>query len=125
MTPFNLQVDHVEMFVPDRYKAAAWYADTLGLEILVDFEHWATEGGPLMISADGGITKLALFEGTPPGDRDIAGYRRVAFRADRVGFDEIVGRLGAEIVDHEQALSMYFSDPWGHLLEVTTYEIGP
>ena len=26
------------------------------------------------------------------------------------------------VVDHQQAYSIYFDDPWGHLLEVTTYE---
>jgi hypothetical protein len=26
------------------------------------------------------------------------------------------------IVDHEQAYSVYFSDPYGHCLELTTYD---
>jgi hypothetical protein len=26
------------------------------------------------------------------------------------------------VVDHQQAYSIYFDDPWGHLLEVTTYD---
>ena len=26
------QIDHVEVFVPDRREAARWYAETLGLE---------------------------------------------------------------------------------------------
>lgn len=27
-----LQIDHVELFVPDRYEAARWYERVLGLE---------------------------------------------------------------------------------------------
>jgi hypothetical protein len=26
------------------------------------------------------------------------------------------------VVDHQQAYSIYFDDPWAHLLEVTTYD---
>jgi catechol 2,3-dioxygenase-like lactoylglutathione lyase family enzyme len=31
------QIDHVEVFVPDRYEVAAWYQQILGFEILSDF----------------------------------------------------------------------------------------
>ena len=58
-----LQIDHVELFVPDRYEAARWYERVLGLRVVPEFEPWATGGGPLMISTDEGNTKLALFEG--------------------------------------------------------------
>ena len=60
-----LQIDHVELFVPDRYEAARWYEHTLGLQVVPECEPWAAGGGPLMISSDGGSTKLALFEGQP------------------------------------------------------------
>jgi hypothetical protein len=30
----------------------------------------------------------------------------------------------AAVVDHGQALSIYFRDPYGHRLEVTTYDVG-
>ena len=30
------QIDHVELFVPDRYAAARWYEQALGLRILPD-----------------------------------------------------------------------------------------
>ncbi|MFQ5652872.1 MAG: VOC family protein, partial [bacterium] len=60
------QVDHIELFVPDRYEAARWYESKLGLRIVSEFEHWAANPrGPLMISTPRGKTKLALFEGRP------------------------------------------------------------
>jgi catechol 2,3-dioxygenase-like lactoylglutathione lyase family enzyme len=132
-----LQIDHVEMFVPDRSAAAGWYERVFGLEVMSEFRFWATDsGGPLMISSDGGSTKLALFEGNSQESRPTAGFHRVAFRVDAAGFMEFLLRLpgldlkGAEgqpltsdsVVDHQKAWSIYFSDPHGHRLEVTTYD---
>ena len=37
--------------------------------------------------------------------------------------DTTGGRLTpAAVVDHDTAYSIYFSDPYGHQLEITTYE---
>ena len=131
------QIDHVELYVPDRYAAAAWYERVLGLTVLRDFEVWAKDpGGPLMISSDDGNTKLALFEGEPQGSRKPAGFSLVAFRVDGTVFVEFLKRLaevtvvnrrgtrvmGQHVVDHEKAYSIYFCDPHGHSLEVTTYD---
>lgn len=119
-----LQIDHVELFVPDQYEAAAWYARVLGLQIVPDCEHWAKGGGPLMISSDAGSTMLALFEGHPTPSPETAAFRRVAFRVDAAGFSAFLQRLpDLKVVDHGQALSIYFTDPYGHRLEVTTYEV--
>ena len=130
-----MTIDHVELFVPDRREAAQWYERALGLTILTEHESWARDSrGPLMISGDGGATKLALFEGVPPARPD-SGFRRVAFRLDATRFAEAIRRLGAvpvhdsrgkpmspeAVVDHGKASSVYFSDPYGHQLEITTY----
>jgi catechol 2,3-dioxygenase-like lactoylglutathione lyase family enzyme len=131
-----LQIDHVELFVPDRYEAARWYEHTLGLQVVPECEPWAAGGGPLMISSDGGSTKLALFEGQPASSAQTAAFRRVAFRVKAGGFAEFLRRLpdlalrdshqrlvtNESVVDHQQAYSIYFDDPYGHLLEVTTYD---
>jgi catechol 2,3-dioxygenase-like lactoylglutathione lyase family enzyme len=131
-----LQIDHVELFVPDRYEAAHWYERVLGLRIVPECEPWAVDGGPLMISSDEGSTKLALFEGQPAASPQTAAFRRVAFRVTAKGFTEFLQRLpelaltdagrhavtSAQVIDHQQAYSIYFSDPYGHLLEVTTYD---
>ena len=131
------QIDHVELFVPDRHEAAGWYQRVLGLEILPEYQEWAADPhGPLMISSDAGGTKLALFEGQPQGPRPASGFHLVAFRASADGFLEFLRRLGDleltdhrdrrvtsdSVVDHEKAYSVYFSDPYGHRLEVTSYD---
>src|SRR5882724_2757826 len=123
--------DHVELFVPDRRAAADWYARVLGCQAVVGTEQWAVDpGGPLMISPDGGRSKLALFEGKPQGSRTTAGFHRVAFRVSGDEWLAFTARLqdlrlqegGAapRIVDHGEAWSAYFTDPYGHRLEVTT-----
>jgi catechol 2,3-dioxygenase-like lactoylglutathione lyase family enzyme len=131
-----LQIDHVELFVPDMYEAARWYERVLGLQIVPEYQPWASDGGPLMISSDGGHTKLALFAGQPEPAGPMAAFRRVAFSVTAQGFGEFLERLPelaltnarhesvtpTSVVDHQQAYSIYFNDPYGHLLEVTTYE---
>ena len=120
------QLDHVELFVPDRREAARWYERTLGLSVVPEDEHWSEDPrGPLMISPDGGSTKLALFTGEPRGWRPTAGFHLVAFRVDGPGFlsflghvenAPVFGEVGEEVRtlkprDHGQAFSVYFCDP--------------
>lgn len=129
MTFKVLQIDHVELFVPNRYEAASWYERVLGLQIVPECESWAVGGGPLMISSDGGSTKLALFEGEPAASSRTAAFLRVAFRVTAAGFVEFLERnpdlvTKDAVVDHQLSYSVYFTDPWGHQLEVTTYEYG-
>jgi catechol 2,3-dioxygenase-like lactoylglutathione lyase family enzyme len=131
------QIDHVELFVPERREAAAWYRRVLGLDIVREYEHWADDPqGPLMISSDTGSTKLALFEGVPQGSRETAGFHLVAFRVGAADFVRFLNGLADldlvdhrgqrvtvnSVVDHTVAYSIYFCDPFGHRLELTTYE---
>ena len=130
-------IDHVELFVSDRREAAAWYRRVLGLEVIPEYEHWALDPqGPLMISNDGGRTKLALFVGEPQGSRATAGFHLVAFGLSGQDFLQFVERVGSldlinqhgnsvtveSVRDHKAAWSIYFTDPYGHRLEVTTYD---
>jgi catechol 2,3-dioxygenase-like lactoylglutathione lyase family enzyme len=130
-------IDHVELFVPDRREAAKWYQRVLGLEVIPEYEHWALDPhGPLMISNDGGRTKLALFAGEPQGSRETAGFHLVAFAMSGEGFLRFVAHIGSldltnqhgnsvtaeSVRDHKAAWSIYFNDPYGHRLEVTTYD---
>jgi catechol 2,3-dioxygenase-like lactoylglutathione lyase family enzyme len=133
----TMTIDHVELFVPERRRAASWYALVLGFEVVARHEGWAEDPrGPLMISADGGTTMLALFHGQPQGTRETAGFARVALRVDAKRFLDFLNRLGElgivdqagrpvtrdVVIDHQHAWSIYFADPYGHRLEMTTYE---
>lgn len=136
--PFRVHhIDHVEVFVPDRYDAARWYSQALGLEILPECEDWAKDsGGPLMIACADGTSKMALFAGEPAGTRPAAGHHRVAFAVSADEFTQFLDR-SPEVpiydekgdplhpprpVDHDRSWSTYFSDPWGNRYEITTCE---
>jgi catechol 2,3-dioxygenase-like lactoylglutathione lyase family enzyme len=137
MTEFHVsQIDHVELFVPDRQAAAIWYGDVLGLEPLPEFAAWADlPGGPVLMRTHDAQTKIALFVGEPQGQHPVEGIRRIAFATDGAGFREFLSRLDEHpvyvafgeqgpprLVDIGLAYSAYFCDPWGTLLELTTYE---
>lgn len=127
--PFAVeQIDHVEVQVPDLDEAARWYERTLGLVPVPDLP-WDE---PRMISSDGGSTKLALFTGTPQQEEH--GWLRVGFRVSGAQFLAFLARLDevpvqtetgemvspADIVDHGVTISIYFTDPYGNRLELTT-----
>jgi len=122
-------IDHVELTVPDRPAAAAWYHEVLGLIPVHGTEHWALDArGPIMISGDGGRTCLALFTGPKPEGAQDGGFRRVAFAVSGTQFLAFVeygrglGLTPMKVQDHNISVSVYFEDPFGHLLEVTTYD---
>ena len=127
-----MRIDHVHVYVSDQYTAAKWYEEVLGLKILAEHEHWAVDGGPLTISADDGNTSIALFNSA-----DLEGNKStIAFRLDGSEFLEFVDKLEvlgmrflngenasrSAISDHEKAYSVYFADPDGNPIEVTTYD---
>lgn len=131
------QIDHVELTVADRFQAAEWYENTLGLRIVPEFEFWADDPrGPLMIGTPEGNTKLALFEGTPTGSKRNTGFHLVAFRVGASSFVKFVELLPefelvnqheeavtrSMVTDHTRAYSIYFCDPYGNQLELTTYD---
>jgi catechol 2,3-dioxygenase-like lactoylglutathione lyase family enzyme len=129
-------IDHVELTVRDRESAADWFREVLGLTPVAELEEWAT-AGPLMLSNDGGRTKLALFEAESGDGNEVSGrptVDRVAFGvvgeeflalvdhlADRPDVD-VTGR--EDIVDHDRSFSVYFTGPSGNRFEVTTYDYG-
>ena len=118
-------IDHVALSVRDIERAAQWYIDVLGFERRYE---GAWNGVPTFIAK--GNTAIALFPAKPGSTSSGDGIRmlHLAFRADRENFrvaqEELKRRdikFGFE--DHEISHSIYFSDPDGHKLEITTYEI--
>lgn len=124
-----MEVDHIEIYVDDRTAASQWYGEVLGFHPVAKFAHWA-DGGPLMLTNATGQL-IALFEGPPQRGHSVRGLRRIAFRASANDFAKFIKEsarwstppLGLDAVeDHEMAVSVYFTDPFGTQLEVTTYE---
>ncbi len=62
----------------------------------------------------------------PPGG--MPSLRHIAFRADAANFERAQRELGARGIeltfeDHDIAHSIYFHDPDGYRLEITTYDL--
>jgi catechol 2,3-dioxygenase-like lactoylglutathione lyase family enzyme len=123
--PFELQgLDHVALAVRDQAASAAWYEDVLGLERVYE-DVWGDM--PVMVAAHG--SGIALFP--PRGDGEGAPAIRIlhlAFRVDRANFESAQAALAEcgvafTFEDHEVCHSIYFNDPDGHRLELTTYEV--
>src|SRR5438876_12135497 len=119
-------IDHVAMGVRDIERSAKWYIEVLGFERLHE-GMW--NGVPTFIGK--GNTGIALFPASheliPSAHREIR-MLHLAFRADRENFlaaqRELEKRgIEFEFSDHEISHSIYFHDPDGHQLEITTYEI--
>lgn len=120
-------IDHVALAVRDVERSANWYVDVLGFERQYQ-EVWG--GIPTFIGR--GNTAIALFpmrDGHPKSPAR-SGIRmlHLAFRANRENFlgaqQELEKRgIKFEFQDHEISHSIYFRDPDGHQLEITTYEL--
>jgi catechol 2,3-dioxygenase-like lactoylglutathione lyase family enzyme len=116
-------VDHVAFAVGDLTASIEWYRTVLGLSE----QHPEWERHPAMMMRGGSGVALFATDGTPPGN-DRARFLHLAFRVDRASFQEAQQRLADrevpfEVVDHGSAHSLYFSDPDGVRLELTTYEV--
>ena len=125
---FDLEgIDHVALSVRDVERSAQWYIEVLGFERRHD-GMW--NDVPTFIGK--GATAIALF---PPRDNSEPTARsakidmlHLAFRANRKNFlaaQKELKRRGIkfEFQDHEISHSIYFRDPDGHELEITTYEL--
>jgi len=123
------QIDHVAVTVTDLKKSIAWYQEVLGLERRYE-DAWGDY--PAMLCA--GSTCVALF---PSGDDESSAkttgtaqgmIRHLAFRttyADLLEAEKNLHERGIpfEFQNHGIAHSIYFADPDGHQLEITTYEL--
>lgn len=121
-------IDHVALTVNDVERSVQWYIDILGLER----QHEGMWNGiPVFIGK--GNTAIALFSmrnGHSKSPARSSGIRmlHLAFRANRENFlgaqRELKQRgISFEFQDHQISNSIYFRDPDGHQLEITTYEL--
>ena len=120
-------LDHIALSVRDVERSANWYIEVLGLERQHEGE-W--NGVPTFVGK--GKTGIALF---PARDGDSGREPRngtrllhFALRADRENFvraeHELKRRgIAFHFEDHGIAHSIYFPDPDGHQVEITSYEV--
>jgi catechol 2,3-dioxygenase-like lactoylglutathione lyase family enzyme len=121
-------IDHVALAVRDVEQSVQWYIDVLGFERRFE-GMW--NGIPTFIGK--GTTALALFpiretETRAAPRRASITVLHLAFRTDRENFlaaQQELKERGIEFhfQDHEISHSIYFHDPDGHELEITTYDL--
>ena len=127
-------IDHVHVEVRDRDDAAEWYARVLGLRRDPKLAVWSDDPmGPLVLCTPRGVPTLSLFarEWRPPS-RDatvafrVGGQEFLAFleRLDQLSLTHLKGHTltRLDVVDHDLSWSIYFVDPDGNRIEVTTYD---
>ena|ERR1044071_4290286 len=116
------RLDHVSLNVTDRARSIAWYREVLGLRQL----NQPTEDDEPVFLGEPGL-QFGLFQAecrSPDREPESSGLRHVALVVDDL--DAAQERLREHGVsfnheDHGNALSLYFRDPDGHVLELTTY----
>jgi catechol 2,3-dioxygenase-like lactoylglutathione lyase family enzyme len=124
----NLEgLDHIALAVQDVEQSVKWYVEVLGLERQ---HRGAWNGVPQFVGK--GATGLALFP-LRASENSSGEVKRVrvlhfALRANRENFQRAQKELKQRGIafrfeDHDIAHSIYFRDPDGHDLEITTYEV--
>lgn len=120
-------LDHAAFVVRDLAASKRWYADMFG------FGPLDPDAGPASPYIGNATTRLALLEESeerpyiaPVNQGPRACH--IAFGTDAESFLDYQERLADnnikfEMLVHADCRSIYFSDPDGYLLEVTTYEI--
>lgn len=119
------QIDHIALRCASLEATKEWYVNTLGFEHVFPGQ-WS--GEPVVLRL--GSTYITLFhqkENAPAPTNDRAWH--LALRATTyTDFQSAQAELQARGVpfqfrDHEIAHSIYFTDPDGFLLEITTYDL--
>ncbi|MGV3658638.1 MAG: VOC family protein [Prosthecobacter sp.] len=119
------QIDHLALRCASPETTKDWYVSTLGFEQVFPGQ-WG--GSPLMLRL--GSTYLTLFprkEGAQPSAQGQAWHLalRAATYADfQSAQDELRSKeVSFSFQDHAISHSIYFRDPDGFLLEITTYDV--
>ncbi len=122
MAPRLNGIDHVHVYVANWDDAEKWYQRVLGFTRVEKFMVWAVQNGPLTLENPEGDVHLALFERKSPPDTSAIAFGATGeeFLAWKAHLED--QGLELRMTDHNLAYSLYFSDPWGNLHEITTYE---
>ena len=123
MANFEIRfLDHAALKVRDLEVSTKWYMDVLGLK-----KYTSEEWGEYPVFLLAGKSGLALFPATEPKHTERPAIRvdHLAFNVTNENYDMAKKDLAKRGIDfkeqdHHHFLSIYFSDPDGHQLELTT-----
>lgn len=120
------RIDHVALVVRDLQISKQWYGEIFGFDSLE-----SSPASPYIGDESVKLALLQIAEGskfTPPVSQG-ARACHFSFGTDRSTFESYRARLdglkiGYEELTHSDSQSIYFRDPDGYMIEVTTYEAG-
>jgi catechol 2,3-dioxygenase-like lactoylglutathione lyase family enzyme len=119
------RIDHVALRCASPEATMTWYVSTLGFE-RVFAEHWSSV--PIFLRL--GSTFIALFPRRPADDGAAENaishlaLRATSYADFQDAQTELRGRsISFEFQDHDVSHSIYFRDPDGFQLEITTYDV--
>ena len=119
------QIDHVALRCASPEATQAWYVSTLGFEHVFQ-GRWS--GVPIVLRL--GSTFITLFPrkadeqaSSATGSAWHLALRAATYADFQSAQRELQTQGGFQFRDHEIAHSIYFSDPDGFLLEITTYDV--
>jgi catechol 2,3-dioxygenase-like lactoylglutathione lyase family enzyme len=119
-------IDHVALLVQDMERAVQWYQEVLGMQRRYQ-DVWTGRRDPVVMATAN--VQVALFlPAQPEHSRPHDLNEHFAVRVDRANFEqarrELEGRgIPFQVWDHKICLSLYFFDPDGNQIEVTTFEL--
>jgi catechol 2,3-dioxygenase-like lactoylglutathione lyase family enzyme len=119
-------IDHVALLVHDMARAIQWYHDVLGMDRRYQ-DVWTGTRDPVVMAT--GTAQVALF--LPASDACVPAHdlnEHVALRVDHTNFEltrKLLDEQGIpfKLWDHQICLSLYFFDPDGNQIEVTTFDL--
>ena len=119
-------LDHVAVHVRDLQQSVEWYQSVLGMEQRHQYQDTTGYGNP--IEMRGGGAGIALFPATPQTPA-LAFHGHIAMRLTRSNFEQAQAHLRQLDVDfkfvhYTRADAIYFHDPNGYEIELSTYEMG-
>ena len=120
------RIDHIALVITSLETSVSWYQDMFG------FENFGTSPGSSVTYIGNSDTRLAMLEASdespfiPPVLQGAQGCH-FAFRTDGAAFVGYQDKLDRERIRydrliHSDSQSIYFSDPDGYMIEVTTYD---
>jgi catechol 2,3-dioxygenase-like lactoylglutathione lyase family enzyme len=119
------QIDHVALRCASPEATKAWYVSTLGFEHVYPGQ-WS--GVPIVLRL--GSTFITLFpqkvneQASADGQAWHLAFRAASYADFQSAQTELQARgVSFQFQDHEISHSIYFFDPDGFLLEITTYNV--